>query len=422
MGRYRFSRKLLVGVAALATVGLVGVAASPSAIARSQKFSDATIYDSTLSPLPGNEPSQAFQATQTSEFGNQIVFGGTARVLSTVVVTMSSWGCQSGSQSVSDTGTIDSPTPGSCVTTPGTTFTEPVTFNIYNVGPNNAVGSLITTATQTFNIPFRPSAVPVGYGPNPTGGCGDGASWFDARSDACYHGLATNITFNFGHVVVPDTVVYGIAYNTSGYGAHPYGYATACNASPAGCGYDSLNVLLSQQPLNPGVGLDPNLGTVYWNTVTAGWYCDDGAGGTGTFRIDGRPDSNNCWDGGASTGWSVNSPGTPPYYIPAVQFNAVSGPHAIITSPNHASVVAGTPFSFTITTTGVPTPSIHKAGKLPKGLVFTDLGNGTATISGVALTTDRNGNYRVTLRAANLPGGGRNRQTLTLSLSGGKGK
>ncbi len=35
-------------------------------------------------------------------------------------------------------------------TTSGATFSEPITLNLYNVGAGNAVGSLITTTTQTF--------------------------------------------------------------------------------------------------------------------------------------------------------------------------------------------------------------------------------------------------------------------------------
>ena len=60
---------------------------------------------------------------------------------------MSSFGCESGTWNGSD-----------CVTTPGATFSHPITLNIYNVGPSNSVGSLLGTRTQTFNIPFRPSA------------------------------------------------------------------------------------------------------------------------------------------------------------------------------------------------------------------------------------------------------------------------
>ena len=237
---------------------------------------------------------------------------------------------------------------------------------------------------------------------------------------------------------LPDSVIYGISYNTSGYGPSPYGYGTTCALSAAGCGYDSLNVGYSESPAvptpgtEPSVGSDPNPGTAYLQGTYANFYCDNGAGGTGTFRIDGRPDTNNCWNGGGpNTGYSYagiegESPVLPadvlPYVIPSVQFNAVSNTSPSFTSLNNVSVVAGTSFSFTVTTTGVPLPVVVQkiGGKLPKGLTLAgDPLAGTATISGKALTTDRNGTYTVIVRARN----GKNsvaKQHLLLTLSGGR--
>jgi hypothetical protein len=59
----------------------------------------------------------------------------------------------------------------------------------------------------------------------------------------------------------------------------------------------------------------------------------------------------------------------------------VSGPPAI-TSATSATATVGKAFSFTVTTTGYPTPSLGWSGTLPPGLSFTDNGDGTATISG----------------------------------------
>jgi hypothetical protein len=274
-----------------------------------------------------------FEATQTSQFGNQVTLSGAANQLNNVVVTMSSWGCQAGAWG-NGYGTANA-----CVTTPGSTFSEPITLDIYSVGANKAVGGLLATDTQTFNIPYRPSASdPSVYSAQ---GCTvSGGQWYDATGNTCYNGLATNITFDLSaqNVVLPSNVVYGIAYNTSDYGAAPYGDATACHATVEGCGYDSLNVGLSEDPTNVSVGSDPNPGTVYWNTATAANYCDDGAGGTGTFRIDGAADTATCWDGGANTGWSVSGTGSP-YYVPAVQINATPGPSStvVVTPPNLVS-------------------------------------------------------------------------------------
>ena len=233
-------------------------------------------------------------------------------------------------------------TANACVTTPGATFNEPITLNIYGVGANNAVGGLLATDTQTFAIPYRPSASdPSVYSAE---GCtATSGKWYNASDNTCNNGLATNITFNLSAqgVVLPNNVIYGIAYNTSDYGATPYGDSTACYGTTSGCGYDSLNVGLNQDPTNVSVGTDPNPGTIYWDTATAADYCDDGAGGTGTFRIDGAANTSTCYDGGAGTGWAVSGTGSP-YYVPAVQINATAGPSStvVVTPPN---LVSGSP-------------------------------------------------------------------------------
>lgn len=226
------------------------------------------IYNSIPAPLPGNLASQPFEAQQTREVGDRLQFAAGGRKLTKVTQTMSSWACQSGSWYEGD-----------CMTTPGSTFTHPITLNIYSVGPGNSVGSLITSVTQSFAIPFRPSA---------SLGCGDGR-WYNAADATCYNGFATNIVFNLPAVTVPNQVIYGIAYNTTHYGYSPIGEATACFGTPQGCGYDSLNVALEGVAT---VGVDPAPDDAYWNTLIAGWYCDGGAGGSGVFRLD-----QGCWTG-----------------------------------------------------------------------------------------------------------------------------
>jgi hypothetical protein len=274
------------------------------------------IYDSTTTPTPPNLPSVGFEANQVSELGNQITFSpGTPRLLSQATVTMSSWGCESGGGN-------------DCATTPGATFSEPITLNIYNVNADNSPGSLITTITQTFNIPYRPSADPADC---PTAQ----SEWYSSATNSCYNGLDTNVTFTLPDVAVPPSIIYGIAYNTSDSGAAPYGDSTTC--SEAGdCGYDSLNVGLTTAN-QPSVGTDPIQGTIYWNTSNAGNYCDGGTAGSGTFRLDspGNVPSDACWS-------PTNGPA--PYYIPAVQFVATTAT-PVITWANPASITYGTPLS-----------------------------------------------------------------------------
>jgi len=426
-------RRILIGVTALSVIGLMAVATAPQALAKTHNIRaakivravhgkrvvahDPTIYDSIIDPNPGNVPSQSFEATGTEELGNQVSFGGVARVLDSVAVQMSSWACQSGSW----TGT-----PSACATTPGATFSVPITFNIFGVGPASAdgpstAGPLLATDTQTFNIPYRPSS-----DPNYATDCLATATadslpvsdfqytWYDAGLNKCFNGDFTDISFTFGHVTLPNSVIYGITFNTNTSGLHPLGYS-----GPA----DSLNVALSQEPSSPSVGSDTYQGTVYTDIHDGGYqsnYCDGGAAGISVFRIDeptGYPTNN-----GTNSGcWSVSG-NTAPWYIPAVQFNALNSPSPTINSVNSFVVTAGKLGSpwFTVTTTGVPTPTVVKvAGKLPKGLVFTRNSGGTATISGTALKTDRDRVYAIVVLAKNARNSSA-RQRLSITLTGGK--
>ncbi len=149
-----------------------------------------------------------------------------------MTVTLSSWGCQPSNWYGDD-----------CTTTPGATFSEPITLTIYNAPSAGGYtpGSLITSMTQTFTIPYRPSASAQCTG-------SQAGEWFDGPQ-GCFNGEAYNVTFNVGPPrMLPKTFVYGISYNTSDYGSSPYGDTTACHATQEGCPYDSLNVALSEDP------------------------------------------------------------------------------------------------------------------------------------------------------------------------------
>ena len=276
-------------VATVAALGVVPVTASASS---------ATLYNS-LAPPQGNIPSQPFQAQQTSQFGNEITLTRAAKV-GTVTITMSSWGCQSGGGAT-------------CVTKSGATFKEPITLNIYQANatspraqpdtPGSGLpGALIKSVTKTFSIPYRPSASSKCTGAS----LGD---WFDSKNSTCFAGFMTNIKFDLG-VKLPQTIVFGIAYNTSQYGAAPNG----CDLVPnANCPDDLLNVGLSSDPGDLQAGTDPFPGSAFWNTTTASYYCDGGAAGSGTFRFDSPGSTPPCW--------GQTSPYTsPPWFIPAVKF------------------------------------------------------------------------------------------------------
>jgi len=213
------------------------------------------IYDSIPSPLPGNVPSLGFTCCGLNEVGDEVQFAGTNRSLRSVVVTMSDWACEIGDWT------------GSCTTTPGTTFSHPITANIYSVkdcGGTPCPDQLLATATQTFTIPYRPSEDPTN--------CPGTHMWYDSSTDTCYNGLAFNITFDLSslNVVVPDTIIFGVTYNTSNQGYDPLG---------APGPYDSLNVALrdSEEFGPPAVGTDINSDAIFLS-CTNNVECKDVSG------------------------------------------------------------------------------------------------------------------------------------------------
>jgi hypothetical protein len=281
----------LLGVLSSAALVATFLAIGSSASAASTGGVKTSVVYSSLVARSGNLPSFGAEAYAFNEFGNEVTLAGTNRQLTNAVVTLSSWGCVTGHWYSGD-----------CDTPAGSTFSVPITLNIYNpAGP--VPGTRITTVTQTFAIPYRPSANTL---------CSSGR-WYDNSLKTCFNGLAVNVTFNLANVTVPDSVVYGIVYNTTHYGPAPIGETASCytNLSGGGCGYDSLNIAVSNESsTNPSVGSDPNPGTLWQNSPYASRYCD--GGGTisvayGFFRLD--------------------SPGVPCWapYTPAVQFKAGGG-------------------------------------------------------------------------------------------------
>lgn len=206
-----------------------------------------TVFGNTPAVLPGNLPSYGPEAYAYNEWGPGVTLAGTERKLTTSTVTLSSWACESGSWNGLD-----------CLTTPGATYPVDITFKVYNVGAGNSVGSLIVSKTQTFNIPFRPSADNT----NCTGG--NIGKWFNGTT--CFNGLANNITFTFAGQTLPDDVIFGITFNTDNYGYTPIG--------GSGAPTDSLNI--ATYPGTPG---DAAPATGAWLPDGHSTYLSDGPAG-----------------------------------------------------------------------------------------------------------------------------------------------
>jgi hypothetical protein len=214
-------------------------------------------YDSVPATLPPSWLSLGYEATQTAEFGDLVELGGTNRDLASITVGLVDWACETGGGAT-------------CLTTPGATWTHPITVNVYAEGTPPTPGTLLGTVTQTVTVPYRPSADPTN--------CGVGATtWYNPTTATCHNGFAFTATFDFSALVlsVPDRILVTVAYNTEHYGATPM-----AATGP----YNSLNVALATT--SPTVGSDVDADSMYWNTSTAGWYADGGVGGVGTLRAD----------------------------------------------------------------------------------------------------------------------------------------
>jgi hypothetical protein len=225
------------------------------------------VYNSIPSPAPGNLPSLGYQATQTSEFGDAVTLAGNARALTSATVAMSNWALESTYEAVG--------------TSAG--YNVPLTFSIYNVGSgglNPVPGSLIASDTINAFIPWRPEHSLSCPG-----------TTFQAP-DGCFNGQLVPVTFTFNGVSVPDSVIFGLTFNTTTYGPAPTGVLGP---------YDSLNFGLSG---GTSVGTDINPDGVEWNTSTP---ANLKTGTAGTF--------------GPDTAWAP--------YVPAVTLDAIPEPTSL---------------------------------------------------------------------------------------------
>jgi len=240
----------------MAALGLV--MSVTSGFAAAQAAPD-VVYDAIGPTLPSNVTSLNFSGQLINEFGDLVTLAPGPRELTTVSVVMSTQACESG-------------TGPTCVTTVGATFDHPLTMTLYNVAGTSAaptVGSVITTLTHTFTIPFRPSADLV----NCTGA--NEGQWFDGTR--CLNGQAVVVDFVFpAGTILPDTLIWGIAYNTASGGYSPIG---------APGPYDALNV--GAFTVNPTVGTDVDEDMAFVSDQTKGFVSElDWTGSRPMARIE----------------------------------------------------------------------------------------------------------------------------------------
>ena len=223
-----------------------------------------------------------YQAQQNSEFGDEIQFGGGARNLSSVNLTLSDWAQYSTYSSNSSYSAAG--------------WKWPLTLTLYSVGAGNTLGSVIATRTINPTILWRPAP----------DGC-DSNGGFTGSDGSCDHGLAQNVTFNFSGVTVPNQIIYGLSFNTQTYGANPTGVAGPYNSLNFGLNY----VCTGTCATNYGYYVSPTVGS----QVDPHYLWFNNAGYDVTT--------------GTANKFSQNYYPDPYYYVPAIQFNAVPEPSSL---------------------------------------------------------------------------------------------
>lgn len=153
------------------------------------------VYDNIESAsLIDNPVSIGYAATGTTEFGSQIV-AKEAMTNPEVEVLMSVWTCENFADSGAACETLN----------PSATFPAQLTLNLYEVTYENEIGKLLSTTTETFNLPYRPS---------PSSGCADGTG-YQASDGHCQHGLPAPVTFKVAGAV-PRKVIATVSFVPAG--------------------------------------------------------------------------------------------------------------------------------------------------------------------------------------------------------------
>jgi hypothetical protein len=230
----------------------------------------ATAYTTLPAPTLPDEFSIGYEDTGTSELGDLIKLSGSSPLnLESATVAMSNWAYETKYESLG--------------TSSG--FYVPTTLNLYDVGPSDSLGPRFYTVTTDAFIPWRPEPDPAD--------CGAGSTDYLASDGGCYPGALVTINFDLGGLTAPDTLIYGVAFDTQNYGYNPYGIVGP---------YNDLHIAMAGDA--PSVGSNPAPDTIFWNTAVAANYHDGGAGGIGVFRPD--------------DGWSP--------FSPAIQFDTTATP------------------------------------------------------------------------------------------------
>ena len=118
--------------------------------------------------------------------------------------------------------------------------------------------------------------------------------------------------------------------------------------------------------------------------------------GNGTATLSGTPTASGTFALTITAANGVSPNATQPFTLTVTAVVPPTSP--AFTSANSTTFTYGLTNSFTVNTTGTPTPSLTESGTLPVGVTFVDNGNGTGTLSG---TPSGTGIFKIVFTAAN---------------------
>jgi uncharacterized repeat protein (TIGR01451 family) len=141
-------------------------------------------------------------------------------------------------------------------------------------------------------------------------------------------------------------------------------------------------------------------------------------GGSNSLEFSGSGINGGFLDSNPTTGLAhASNDGTPGQFLYQVRNGTPTTDAPAITSADNTTFTEGSGGTFTVTTTGIPTPELSEDGALPSGVTFVDNGDGTATLAG-APDPGTAGSYPITITASNeTPPDGT--QNFTLTVDGG---
>jgi hypothetical protein len=249
-----------------------------------------TVYRASSSGAVAAAPSLGFRSGEIAELGSLVQLAGDSRANPTVGLGLSVWACEHGSWD------------GGCATTPGATFSAPLTLSIYAVGAEGQPGALLVRQQQAFALPYRPSPDCSDLDGHPDG--------FTAADGSCSDGLPQEVKFSLPGVTLPGEAIVTVAYDTES-----SGYQPTATGSPL----DALNIALGPRVLGgaprAGEGAYAALGTGTGPAALAFRGGGPWPGRQPALRIDAEPPA------------AAAVPATAPATAPVVATPAVRLPH-----------------------------------------------------------------------------------------------